>query len=140
MARPWGLAAIPLTYEPAASDRGAAFLRAAGQSPTRPTWCAAGCRKTPARQLPNLQKAPILVVHGEASFHAPYEHCTVKYLEQAGVHPTWIDLGKAGVHGNGHMIMLEKNSDQVAGLIAKWLAKTPSSKPARTAAKSAAAR
>ena len=88
-----------------------------------------------------MQKAPILIIHGEASFHAPYEHCTIKYLEQAGVHPIWLDLGKAGVHGNGHMIMLEKNSDQVADLIAKWLAKAPSAKPsAKTASKSAAAR
>ena len=51
---------------------------------------------------------------GEASFHAPYEHCTVKYLEQAGVHPTWINLGAMGVHGNGHMMMLEKNNLQIA--------------------------
>jgi pimeloyl-ACP methyl ester carboxylesterase len=139
MARPWGLAAIPLTYEPAASD--AAQLSFVRQDKSdAPDLVRCWLQKDPARQLPTLQKAPILVVHGEASFHAPYEHCTIKYLEQAGVHPTWLDLGKAGVHGNGHMIMLEKNSDQVAGLIAKWLAKTPSSKPAWTAAKSAAAR
>ena len=87
-------------------------------------------QKSPARQLPDLAKMPILIVTGEASFHAPYEHCVVKYLEQAGVHPTWLDLGKAGVHGNGHMMMLEKNNLQIAELMAKWLAK---SVPAKTA-------
>jgi hypothetical protein len=71
-------------------------------------------------------------MNGEASFHAPFEHCTVKYLEQAGAKPTWIDLGKAGIHGNGHMIMLEKNSDEVARVIADWLEKTV---PEKTAAR-----
>jgi hypothetical protein len=76
-------------------------------------------------------------VHGEASFHAPYEHCTIKYLNQAGVHPTWLDLGKAGIHGNGHMMMLEKNNLQVADAMAKWMVKAQSGKPGT---KSAAAR
>ena len=82
-------------------------------------------------QLPNL-KMPILIMNGEASFHAPFEHCTVKYLEQAGAKPTWIDLGRAGIHGNGHMIMLEKNSDEVARVIATWLDKAV---PEKTAAR-----
>jgi hypothetical protein len=33
-------------------------------------------------------------------------------------------LGDYGVHGNAHMIMLEKNNLQVAGLVAAWLAHT----------------
>ena len=73
---------------------------------------------------------PMLIVNGEASFHAPFEHCTVKYLEQAGVKPTWIDLGKAGIHGNGHMMMLEKNNLEVAAMIEKWLAKASPSETA----------
>ena len=79
-------------------------------------------QKAPARQLPNL-KMPILVLNGEASFHAPFEHCTVKYLEQAGAKPTWIDLGKAGIHGNGHMMMLEKNSDDIIKFVDSWMKK-----------------
>jgi hypothetical protein len=54
-----------------------------------------------------------------APFHAPYEHCVVRFLEQAGVHPTWINLGAAGIHGNGHMMMLEKNNLQIAEVIVK---------------------
>ena len=65
----------------------------------------------------------MLVVTAEASYHAPYDHCTVKYLEQAGVHATWMKLGDLGIHGNGHMIMLEKNNMEVAELMSKWLAK-----------------
>ena len=34
-----------------------------------------------------------------------------------------------GIHGNGHMMMLEKNSDAIAGVIDGWL-KTLPAKPA----------
>ena len=61
------------------------------------------------------------MVTSEASYHAPYDHCTVKYLEQAGVHPTWIKLGDAGIHGNGHMMMLEKNNAAIATVMSRWL-------------------
>src|SRR5207244_11995243 len=71
-------------------------------------------QKSPARSLPNLTKVPVLIVTGEASYHAPYDHCTVKYLQQAGVQPTWIKLADVGIHGNGHMLMLEKNNAQIA--------------------------
>jgi len=47
----------------------------------------------------------------------------VKFLEQAGVHPTWVKLGDAGLHGNGHMLMLEKNSQEIADLLLDWLSK-----------------
>ena len=36
---------------------------------------------------------------------------------------TFIKLADVGIHGNGHMMMLEKNSDQVAQVIANWLDK-----------------
>jgi hypothetical protein len=81
-------------------------------------------QKAPARQLPNLQKMPISIVSGEASFYAAYGHCLVKYLEQAGVHPTFFNLGAMGIHGNGHMMMLEKNSDQIADVMEKWVRKS----------------
>jgi len=66
---------------------------------------------------------PILIMTAEASYHATYDHCTVKFLEQAGVHPTWIKLGESGIHGNGHMLMLEQNSREIVEVIARWLAK-----------------
>ena len=56
----------------------------------------------------------------------------VKFLEQAGVHPTWLNLGAMGIHGNGHMIMLEKNSDQIADVIEKWVRKALAEKTAGT--------
>jgi pimeloyl-ACP methyl ester carboxylesterase len=121
--RPWGLGAIPLKYSPAVSDP-AQLSFVQQDKPDAAGLAKCWLQSSPARQLTELQKTPILIVTGEASFHAPYEHCVVKYLEQAGVHPTWINLGTAGIHGNGHMMMLEKNNLQIADAIAKWLAKS----------------
>ena len=127
--RPWGLGAIPLKYSPTVSEPSQlSFVQQ--EKADGPNLAKCWLQASPARQLPELQKTPILIVTGEASFHAPYEHCVVKYLEQAGVHPTWINLGSAGIHGNGHMMMLEKNNLQIAEVIVKWLAK--SVKPAPT--------
>ena len=77
--------------------------------------------KAPARTLPNLQKMPILVLTSEASYHAPYDHCTVKFLQQAGVKPTFVKLVDLGIRGNSHVMMLEKNNREIAAVIAKWL-------------------
>jgi hypothetical protein len=67
---------------------------------------------------------PVLVLSAEASYHAPYDHCTVKYLEQAGVRPTWIKLADLNIRGNSHVMMMEKNSAEIAAVIAGWLDKT----------------
>ena len=64
---------------------------------------------------------PILIVMGEASYHAPYDHCTVKYLQQAGVKPTFIRLADRGVKGNSHVLIIEKNNTESAAVIAEWL-------------------
>ena len=77
--------------------------------------------KSPARQLPRLQRIPILILTAEASYHAPYDQCTVKYLEQAGVHPTWIKLAEIGVRGNGHTMMAELNNEQIADVLENWI-------------------
>src|SRR5258705_4103152 len=121
-ARPWGLSAIPMGYAPrAAAAAELSFVRQ--EKADGPDLARCWLQKAPARQLPNLAKMPMLIVNGEASFHAPFEHCTVKYLEQAGVHPTWIDLCKARVHGNGHMMMLQQNNLELAAMIAKLVGK-----------------
>ena len=88
-------------------------------------------QKTPARSLPSLQKVPILILTAEASYHAPYDHCTVKYLEQAGVRSTWIKLAEIGIRGNGHMLMLENNNLAIAGVMSRWLDEAVSSAPMR---------
>ena len=80
-------------------------------------------------KLPNLAKVPILILVAEASYHAAYDHVTAAYLTQAGVRNDFVRLPDIGIRGNGHMMMLEKNSDEIAGVIEKWLKKTLASKP-----------
>ena len=76
----------------------------------------------PPRQLPRLKGIRILIVTAEASYHAPYDHCTAKFLKQAGVENTFLRLEDRGIRGNGHMLMLEKNSWAVADIVGRWLA------------------
>ena len=118
----WGITAVPLTYAPAAAKAtDLAIVRDA--KPDAPDLARCWLQQSPARRLPNLTKTPILIVTSEASYHAVYDHCTVKYLQQAGVQPAWIKLADAGIHGNGHMMMLEKNNMDIAAVMSRWLAK-----------------
>src|ERR1700675_2753733 len=120
LALPYGITAAPLSYAPALND--ASELKLVQQDKAdAPDLVRCYAQAEPARQLPNLQKMPVLVVTSEASYHAPYDHCTVKYLEQAGVHPTWIKLGDTGIQGTGHMMMLEKNNAAIAAVMSRWL-------------------
>jgi hypothetical protein len=63
------------------------------------------------------------VLTAEASYHAPYDHCTVKFLQQAGIKPTYIRLADRGIKGNSHVMMMEKNNKEIAAVIAEWLGK-----------------
>jgi pimeloyl-ACP methyl ester carboxylesterase len=119
-ARPWGPTAVPLTYAPpAAAASDLAIVQQ--EMPDGPDLVRCWLQRAPPRLLPRLRNLPILVLTAEASYHAPYDHCTVKYLEQAGVHVTWTRLADAGIRGNGHMMMLEKNNLAIAGLMSRWL-------------------
>jgi len=98
-----------------------ALIHRLQDKPEKPDLVRCWSQAEPARKLVNLQSVPILIVTSEASYHAPYDHCTVRYLAQAGVKSTFIRLPDVGVHGNGHMMMLEKNSDDIAKVMADWL-------------------
>ncbi len=83
-------------------------------SPTRPISCAAGSRRSRRASCRISPAFRSLIVVSEASYHAAYDHCTANYLTQAGVRNTMIRLGDVGIRGNGHMMMLEKNCDDIA--------------------------
>lgn len=115
----YGVTDVPLTYAPPVAS--AAELRFVQQDkPDAEGLVRCYAQAEPARQLPNL-KMPILVVMGEASYHAPYDHCTVKYLNQAGAKATLMRLADLGIKGNSHVLMLEKNSAEIARAMAQWL-------------------
>jgi pimeloyl-ACP methyl ester carboxylesterase len=44
-------------------------------------------------------------------------------LRKQGTPVEVMDLPKLGIRGNSHMIMMDRNSDQIADLIQKWMAK-----------------
>ncbi|TIX51574.1 alpha/beta hydrolase [Alteraurantiacibacter aquimixticola] len=77
----------------------------------------------PARQLPNLARIPIVVLTAEASWMAADNHAIVHFLRQAGCSVEHLRLENLGIHGNGHAMQLERNSDEIAGAIAGWLEK-----------------
>jgi pimeloyl-ACP methyl ester carboxylesterase len=43
------------------------------------------------------------------------------WLRQHGAQADFTYLGDLGIHGNGHMLMLEDNSSEIAGVILSWL-------------------
>jgi hypothetical protein len=43
--------------------------------------------------------------------------------EQAGVPVQWIKPTDIGVHGNGRMMMLEKNNMEIAAVMSHWIEK-----------------
>jgi pimeloyl-ACP methyl ester carboxylesterase len=117
---PWGIVSIPITYAPEVTDPAQlSFVQEAAADPGKPIKC--WLQAEPARQLPNLQAMPHLLLVGEAASAANVNHCVSKYLTQAGVENTWVNLGDVGIHGNGHMMMWERNNLKIAGFIADWL-------------------
>lgn len=123
VARAWGLASIPLTYDPAASDPAELNFVLAGE-PEAPGLARCWLQAEPARKLANLAGLAVAVVSAEASFHSAYDPGTARFLRQAGVAAEYIGLADKGIFGNGHMMMLEKNSDDIAALIHGWISNT----------------
>ena len=118
----WGLSAAPLTYDPPVSN--------ASQLRTVTTEGADGMPLTlqeePARRLINLQGIPIAIVTGEGSFLGHSDTNTAAFLEQAGCNVERVRPEEHGVHGNGHLMMLEKNNREALQPILDWLdAKVP---------------
>jgi pimeloyl-ACP methyl ester carboxylesterase len=119
---PYGIASVPLAYDPPVKDASELkFVRE--EKPEGAGLIHCWKQAEPARQLPNL-KMPIMVLMSEASYHAPYDHCTVKYLQQAGAKPTFTRLADLGIKGNSHVMMQEKNNKEIAAVIFAWLEKS----------------
>ena len=118
--RTWGITRNALTFSPAVTDANA-LKRARQVSSTGAALVRCWLPVSPAPQLPNLRGIPILIVTGEASYHAPYDHCTAAFLEQAGVTTAFVRLADVGIRGNGHMMMLEKNNLEIAAFLDDWV-------------------
>jgi pimeloyl-ACP methyl ester carboxylesterase len=80
--------------------------------------------------LTPVKNVPTLVVWGD--FMEGYERWmeirtnVAKYeeaLRKAGAVVEHVDLPTTGIKGNSHMMMMDRNSDQVAGVVQKWFEK-----------------
>ena len=72
-----------------------------------------------ARSWSCTATTPRTIRAGRRSVRAAWT--TPSVLKAAGGSVDVVDLPDAGIKGNSHMVMMDKNSDQVADLIQKWL-------------------
>jgi pimeloyl-ACP methyl ester carboxylesterase len=117
----WGVANSPITYDPPVSNP--SELQTMLDGKTEPGKVACYLQQEPARKLKNLQNIPVLFLNGEGGYHRVYDHCLAKWLNQAGVKTEYVEMEKVGLTGNGHMMMLEKNSAEIAKYMGSWLSK-----------------
>ncbi|HLJ23628.1 MAG TPA: hypothetical protein VKT71_05930 [Candidatus Acidoferrales bacterium] len=91
-----------------------------------------GCPALTAQQIGTLAKIPTLVVFGDhlgdvtsmpTMWKERFDGCAkfVQQINDAGGDATMMHLPKYGQFGNSHMLMQDKNSNQVADLILKWI-------------------
>jgi len=115
-----GLSAVCLNFTPAVTGPADLNLtRTPGPDAAhRSCWLQGG---PTIHTLPWLNGIPILIATGEASYHATYDYCTANFLTQAGVENEWVYLPTVGLHGNGHMQMLELNNLELAAFYQDWL-------------------
>lgn len=100
----WGLTAAPLRYDPPLPTSGAA--RAADPATLR---------------VPALEGIPVAVVVGGASPFAKNGPRIVESLLVAGASAELVDLEAHGVHGNGHGLIYERNSDEALAPVLAWM-------------------
>jgi pimeloyl-ACP methyl ester carboxylesterase len=121
-ARAWGPTDVPIAYYPPVKDPSELAVEREAKA-DGPDLFVCWMQKAPARQLVNLKNIPVMVMAAEASYHQVYDHCTAKYLNQAGVKTEYIRLQDRGIRGNGHMVMIEKNNLDIARVVDEWVLK-----------------
>ncbi len=68
---------------------------------------------------------PLALITGEAGWMREANSKAAKFLQSEGYPVEHIRLWEHGIHGNGHMMMSETNSDEIAALMVEWLACVP---------------
>jgi len=119
----WGVSATPITYDPPIKDSAELqpILEGKSEAPGDEVPCYV--QKEPAHKLINLEKIPVVYLSAEGGYHREYDPCLAKWLNQAGVKTQFVRLEDVGIRGNGHEMMLEKNSDEIAKFIGNWMEK-----------------
>lgn len=122
--QPYGVTILPVTYDPPLPNDDPTALERTRVPPPAADLTPCILQAEPARKLVNVARIPVLQIVSEASFQATYSYCVAKYLEQAEVEVEFVNLGEAGIHGNGHFFFMEKNNVQIAEkVVSPWLSK-----------------
>ena len=84
----------------------------------------------PTSDLSAWKSIPVLMVWGDNLDSPPVWPKLVPLLSAfrarlsaIGANVEWMDLPARGIRGNSHMVMMDRNSDQVARLIREWISK-----------------
>jgi pimeloyl-ACP methyl ester carboxylesterase len=117
----WGITNTPITYAPAVTNPMTDLVRVPETSPSGKNLALCWKQGAPVHTLPTLKGIPTMVMVSQASAHAQYQHCMSEYLTQAGVKNDFYRLENVGILGNGHLMNIEKNSDQIAQFLINWL-------------------
>lgn len=103
----WGLTAAPMTFDPPRAS--AREVRAADPS---------------TLQIPALKGIPVALLTGETSKFATFASSMAAFLQTAGARVDHLDLPALGIHGNGHGLIYERNSDEVFDVVSGWLSES----------------
>jgi pimeloyl-ACP methyl ester carboxylesterase len=124
----WGVTATPITYDPPVKNPAELnpVLEEKSDAPGDVVPCYV--QKEPAHKLINLTKIPVVYLSAEGGYHRESDPCLAKWLNQAGVKTQFVKMEDVGLKGNGHEMMLEKNSDEIAKWINGWMEKNVPSK------------
>jgi pimeloyl-ACP methyl ester carboxylesterase len=119
----WGVTSSPIHYDPAITDPSQLQVTLEEKSDIPGDVVPCYVQKEPVRKFVNLEKIPVAYLSSEGGYHRVFDHCLAKWLNQAGVKTQFVRLEDVGIHGNGHEMMLEKNSDEIARFIGGWIDK-----------------
>ena len=127
-----GRQGLPLRRAGAQPGRRVRLQGRARRGPTRSRRWSRSSRRCPATKdkIAALKNMPIVVIYGDnAKDHPRWGKIRQNVVDYARGDPRRpaatsmsIDLPDIGIKGNTHMVMMDKNSDQVADVIQKWLA------------------
>ncbi|KAF9769200.1 hypothetical protein IL306_013403 [Fusarium sp. DS 682] len=126
--RIYGLTDIPLTYDPPAHPhegydhpKQSPLDITKFTAPDGKSECFIQCKR--ARKLINIKKVPNTIVTAHASSHGMYDWATGVFMMQAGVECEMIKLEDKNIFGNGHLMFLETNSNEIAQVLLDWMLK-----------------
>jgi pimeloyl-ACP methyl ester carboxylesterase len=118
----WGLTNAKYEFDPpanAASELNVVLEQKSDRPDEAPCWL----QVEPARKLARWKNIRVFSASANGTYHRVYDPCIPKFLNQAGVKTDFVRLEDVGISGNSHVMMLEKNSDDIIKYITGWLQK-----------------